>query len=235
MQRGGCSHKDRRVGQRFGASKQSSWLPTTTIRFVPLGSRTRGIERHRCTRHTAGMLPGISLSPHLRGLLTKGVLVAGHLRGEVLVVALLTLKVCLQDGHSLLIQVLVLVLLHSTARLKHQPRVNLNHTPHAHTNSSGSESLKSWQAGFAAQYMCHGAGGSCKDGPHLQCLNLVQALSVLNQLCKGVVAAATRHALQLLTDLSSQNRQTAADRLSVSKQSMPDSCLVVSRLGCKPF
>jgi hypothetical protein len=36
---------------------------------------------------------------------------------------------------------------------------------------------------------------------HLQCLNLVQALSILNQLCEGVVTAAARHALHLLANL----------------------------------
>lgn len=36
---------------------------------------------------------------------------------------------------------------------------------------------------------------------HLQCLNLVEALSILNQLREGVVAAAARHALHLFTNL----------------------------------
>lgn len=40
---------------------------------------------------------------------------------------------------------------------------------------------------------------------HLQRLNLVQALSILDQLCEGVVAAASRHALHLLANLYSQD------------------------------
>lgn len=40
---------------------------------------------------------------------------------------------------------------------------------------------------------------------HLQRLNLVQALSILNQLREGVVAAASRHTLHLLANLYSHD------------------------------
>lgn len=42
---------------------------------------------------------------------------------------------------------------------------------------------------------------------YLQCLNLVQALSILNELCEGVVAAATWHALHLLANLQQQSAE----------------------------
>lgn len=51
------------------------------------------------------------IQAYLRHLLPKCILVASHLRGQVLVISLLALEVGLQDGHGLLIQVLILVLL----------------------------------------------------------------------------------------------------------------------------
>jgi hypothetical protein len=64
------------------------------------------------TSHPIFSFPaGAAAAAHLRWCLPECVLVACQLGSQVLVVSLLALKVCLQDGHSLLIQVLVLVLL----------------------------------------------------------------------------------------------------------------------------